>query len=81
MRLLGLAAVVALVVAGVAAERWLSSDWLRTDLERAVRRVRERSDADGLELVRMGPPHVAAASPGERVRAALDVGTAREREQ
>ena len=78
MRLLGLAAVVALVVAGVAAERWLSSDWLRTDLERAVRRVRERSDADGLELVRMGPPHVAAASPGERVRAALDAGSARE---
>jgi hypothetical protein len=52
---------------------WLAGDWLRADLERAVRRVRERADADGFDLVRLGAPRVESASQGERVQLELDV--------
>ena len=76
--LLGIAAAAALAAAATGGETWLAKNWLRADLERAVRRVRERSDTDGYEVVRVGAMQLDTAANGERVRIALDVSSAGE---
>lgn len=78
MRLHVLAVGLVLLAAGVLGERWLTGDWLRADLERAVRRVREQSEAEGLELLRVGAVRTGSAQPGERIRVRLDVAAAHE---
>jgi S1-C subfamily serine protease len=75
-----LAAVVlaALLAGGVAIEAWLAEDGLRADLEGAVRRVRERSDADGYDAIRIGAPVLGAAAAGERLAFPLGLRGARQ---
>ncbi len=73
-----LAALVALVVIAVAAgalDSWLSEDWLRTDLERVIRHVREHGDEDGYDVVRLGDVRAGDAAPDEQVTLPLEVDT------
>lgn len=63
--------VAAALGAGAILVPWVSEDWLRADLSRAVRRQREVRSAEGYETVIVGEPRTGAARPGERVRIPL----------